>query len=746
MASNTTRRLWKMRSLIALVVFCYGLSALALEFRTPEGVAGRADDLGGGVWRLRLADEEGRFSERGAVQALAAFMDEEVPSFGAPDGSRVEVVTQPFALRFYSQSGRLVREITALTAGYGGQGAARPTKDGMDGFVVKGTLSAGEGVYGFGERLDRLNQRGQKILLCSSDGWNKSDTTYAPIPFFVTTSGAGVFVNDYGAITADMGALRADEWLLTGRGRRIDLYVWATDRMLDAVKGVHRLQGGSLTPPDWATGPVVCRYGPDLSVLDGYTFKKYVKQGYWEGKALLGVGVKAMLSRYEAMGAKPKAFIMEGWSIEMFGDSEQARKRREALKACGEFLRSKDVKMLVYMRVGSPIDLKCPGFKDEFLAHADVFKDGKLLQSGTDRIPDVYLNGVNINPDSGKITRSNMALDITNPEMWKWYVDVVWKELVDLGVAGVKIDFCEEMPDDGRDYGAVRVNYKWHDPGVFDGAAEHHAYPAFFVSRFTREMARLTAAKGGFMVLTRGGGIGSGRNPYMWAGDQTRSWDKLDDQLLAVLNSGMSGIPFMSYDYGGYQYDGGSRVEPAGVMNLKTGEFDLSRTTAEKGEETVYVRRGKKLSAEEEERIFSRALGFTAFMPCMQSHGYVRNVYDFGEATQRQYLKAVAKRDELAQYIRKAVQAAAEQGVPVVRPLVLKWQDDPNTYSIMDEFMLGDDILVAPILGPETTREVYLPQGAWKENATGRIHRAGHDGMKIVVSAPIGNVPIFRLL
>ena len=445
------------------------------------------------------------------------------------------------------------------------------------------------------------------------------------------------------------------------------------------------------------------------------------------------------------MGAKPKAFIMEGWSIEMFGDSELARKRREALKACGEFLRSKGVKMLVYMRVGSPIDRRCPGFKDEFLTHADVFKDGRIDRSGTDRIPDVYLTGININPDSGKVAGGHVALDITNPAMWDWYVKVIWKKLVELGVSGVKIDFCEELPDDGRDYGAIRVAYKWHDPGVFDGAAVHHAYPAFFVSRFTREMARLTAGRGGFMVLTRGGGIGSGRNPYMWAGDQTRSWNKLDDQVLAVLNSGMSGIPFMSYDYGGYQYDGGSRVEPVGVMNLKTGAFDLSRTEAKSGEETVYVRRGKVLSAEDEERIFSRALAFTAFMPCMQSHGYVRNIYDFGVATQRQYVTAIAKREELTQYIRQAVRTAAEQGAPVVWPLVLKWQDDPNTYSIADEFMLGDEILVAPALGPEETREVYLPCGEWQEEKTGKRHRAGREGLRFAVSAPVGEIPIFRL-
>ena len=691
-------------------------AASTVDFRTPDGVAGRADDLGGGVWRIRLADAEGRFVERGAVQSLAAFMGEGEPSFGEPDGSRVEVVGNPFALRFYSRSGRLVREITSLSTG-------------ADGFMAKGTLSAGEGVYGFGERLDRLNQRGRNILLCSSDGWNKSDTTYAPIPFFVTTSGAGVFVNDYGTMTADMGAVRTGEWSLSGRGRYIDLYVWTTDKMLDAVKGVHRLQGGSLVPPDWATGPVVCRYAPDLSVLDGYIYRKYARRDGQKGKALLGVGVKEMLARYKAMGAKPKAFIMEGWSIEMFGDSETARKRREALKSCGEFLRSEDVKMLVYMRVGSPIDRRCPGFKDEFLVHADIFKNGNIDRSGSDRIPDVYLTGININPDSGKVAGGHAALDITNPAMWDWYVNVVWKELVDLGVSGVKIDFCEELPDDGRDYGAVRVNYKWHDPDVFDGAAVHHAYPSFFVSRFMREMARLTDGKGGFMVLTRGGGIGSGRSPYMWAGDQMRSWDKLDDQVLAVLNSGISGIPFMSYDYGGYQYDGGSYVEPAGVVDLKMGAFDFARTQANPGEETVYVRRGKMLSAEEEERIFSRALAFTAFMPCMQSHGYVRNVYEFGEATRRGYAQVQQMRERLVSYFAQLTKCAAEEGTPVVRPLVLGWQDDPNTHSIGDEFMLGDALLVAPFLGPEMTRKVYLPKGQWREVSSGKIFDARQFGV-----------------
>ena len=574
----------------------------AVEFTAPNGRHGRVENVGGGVWRVRLADADGTFSDRGAVQGLAAFMGETVPKFGAADGARVEVAQSPFSVRFFSRSGRLVRELTALEA------------DGKR-FSVRGHLSPGEGVYGFGERLDRLNQRGQCLLLCSYDGWNRSDTTYAPMPFFVTTSGAGVFVNDYASVTVDMGKSVDGEWSMEGDAGRLDLYVWATDRMREAVSGVHRLVGGSSVPPEWAAGPVVCRYWPDLTALDGpIVAGKKTK--------MLGASVKEMVERYEAIGALPKAMILEALSLDAFGDGEKARERRAQLKACGDYLRSKGVKMLVYMRVGAPIAYRGRGFRPEYVVRVDIRENGAMLHQGTDLIPDVYLNGVNPNPDSGKMLGRHLALDVTNPAAWDWYVNTVWKTLVECGVSGVKIDFCEELPDDGRDYGTINVAYNWHDRSVFEGMGVHHAYPAFFVSRFLKEMNRLTAERGGFMVLTRGGGIGSGRNPYLWAGDQMRTWGKLDDQLLAVLNSGMSGMPFMSYDMGGYQYDGW-KLEPAGVI----------------GGETVFVKRGKTLTAEDEAAIFARAMSFTAFMPCVQSHGFVRNAYDFGAEVRTAYAR-----------------------------------------------------------------------------------------------------------
>jgi alpha-glucosidase (family GH31 glycosyl hydrolase) len=119
----------------------------------------------------------------------------------------------------------------------------------------------------------------------------------------------------------------------------------------------------------------------------------------------------------------------------------------------------------------------------------------------------------------------------------------------------------------------------------------------------------------------------------------------------------------------------------------------------------------------------------------------VRNVYEFGEATRRQYVAALARRESLSAYIGQAVRAAAKQGVPVVQPLVLKWQDDPNTYSIGDEFMLGDELLVAPALGPQTSREVYLPCGEWIDESSGRAYSAGREGLRLSVPTPLNAPP-----
>ena len=182
----------------------------------------------------------------------------------------------------------------------------------------------------------------------------------------------------------------------------------------------------------------------------------------------------------------------------------------------------------------------------------------------------------------------------------------------------------------------------------------------------------------------------------------------------------------MSYDMGGYQYDGW-KLEPAGVV----------------GGETVFVKRGKTLTAEEEAAIFARAMSFTAFMPCVQSHGFVRNAYDFGAEIRDAYARMQRMRDAMAPYLAKVVRTAAEQGIPAVRPLVLDWQDDPNTYSISDEFMLGDAVLVAPLMGRDNSRRAYLPKGRWLEVASGKMLAVDSGGVWKDVCADVFPPPLF---
>jgi alpha-glucosidase len=84
---------------------------------------------------------------------------------------------------------------------------------------------------------------------------------------------------------------------------------------------------------------------------------------------------------------------------------------------------------------------------------------------------------------------------------------------------------------------------------------------------------------------------------------------------------------------------------------------------------------------------------------------------------------------------------AHETGVPLFRPLVLNYQDDPTTYNLDDEFMVGDDLLVAPVLKPDVIRRlVYLPKGTWYDYWTNKKY-AGET--TISVEAPLETVPMF---
>ena len=742
----------------------------ALYFENGEGVKLRLSHSAETGWRLQSANCEGVFCDLGASQSITRYMgepvaegfdalcvsgDERQVTARADDGTyAILSLGDAPTLSFYSPTGRLMTTLTELSVAQGK-------------VAVSGLLEAGEGVYGGGERFDTVNRRGATLELYTSDGWNRSETTYLAIPLFLTTRGTGLFFNHFEPAYADFGDARSDAWRYTMECDRLDLYVTATGNLRDVYKGYAALSGHADQPAPWMHGVQICRSGYDMTHFDkDYSYdtledlpdyaQKYLRRGeeyvllsdataderaacqfiyeksadgtfalshlkndagryYRRGYQWnpIGDSVKTIMEKFIAEDMKPDAAIMEGFGWSMaYGDSDEARAKYDDLKRAVDWLHAQGIKAMVYIRAGG-VRRDARGFCEEYLVHANVDvrrADGTWEHlENTTQIP--WMMGKASNPDGS--TRAADYLDITSDEALAWYFDAIWGDMLSLGVDGVKIDFCEVMPDGEKQYATTRTQYLWKNPEKLLRGTEHHAYATYFISRFYRRMQELQAEQrlgDGFMVLSRGGGIGSQRSPYMWAGDQVRTFQKLDDMLLSTVTSGLSGVPFMTYDMGGYHYEG------------KLG----------------YYKEGQK---EYETEVFLRALEFTAFTTNIQTHGDVRHVYEMSEEARELYRLYTRLHASLIPYISRYAKEACETGMPVVRHPVLFDAEDANLYDLNDEFMLGEGLLIAPILTEgATAREVYLPRGNWIDLHTGAT-LAG--GVRVTAQAGVGQIPVY---
>jgi alpha-glucosidase len=98
-------------------------------------------------------------------------------------------------------------------------------------------------------------------------------------------------------------------------------------------------------------------------------------------------------------------------------------------------------------------------------------------------------------------------------------------------------------------------------------------------------------------------------------------------------------------------------------------------------------------------------------------------------------------RYRLLPFLYTTLEEAHRTGVPLFRPLVLNYQNDASTYNLDDEFMIGEDLLVAPVLRPDVTRRmVYLPEGKWYDYWTNKEYKGGS---VVSVDAPLETVPMF---
>lgn len=288
------------------------------------------------------------------------------------------------------------------------------------------------------------------------------------------------------------------------------------------------------------------------------------------------------------------------------------------------------------------------------------------------------------------------VVDFTNPEAAEWYKEVIKTNLIDFGLDGWMADFGEYLPTDCKLHNGVSAEIM------------HNAWPAMW-AKINYDAVKEKGKLEEVVYFMRAGFTGNQKYcTLMWAGDQSVDFS-LDDGLASVipaaLSVGMTGNGLSHSDIGGY--------------------------TSLHG-----VKRSKEL--------LLRWSEMSAFTPVMRTHEGNRPddnyQYDGDQETMKLFARTTEIFSTLKPYMKAIVKENAEKGIPVQRPIFFHYENDARSYDIQYQYLLGKDVLVAPVyLEGVTEWDVYLPEDKWINIWTGEELGAGDYRVK----AEIGKIPVF---
>jgi len=290
--------------------------------------------------------------------------------------------------------------------------------------------------------------------------------------------------------------------------------------------------------------------------------------------------------------------------------------------------------------------------------------------------------------------------DFSKPAAREWWGGL-YAPLVKAGVAGIWNDMNEPAVFDTAS-GTMPLTVRHDNDGQPTDHREIHNVYGLLMTQGTHEgLLRLRPNVRPF-VLTRATFAGGQRYAAVWPGDNVSDWGHLRGSIATLMGMGLSGLAFVGSDIGGF---------------------------------------AEAPSAE----LYTRWLQTGVFYPFMRTHTTLgtpdQEPWSYGSLYEALNRRAIELRYELLPHIYNVMREASLTGVPALRPLLLEFPDDPNTYGMEDQFMFGADLLVAPVLREGATeREVYLPKGDWFDYWTGQRHAGGG---RIRMPVTLASIPIF---
>jgi alpha-D-xyloside xylohydrolase len=274
-------------------------------------------------------------------------------------------------------------------------------------------------------------------------------------------------------------------------------------------------------------------------------------------------------------------------------------------------------------------------------------------------------------------------IDVTHPEAVNWFKSLL-REHLQIGVDVFKTDFGEGIPADAVPHSGI------------DGKDLHNLYALLYNDAVAEVTAEVTGHTG--LVWARSSYAGGQRHTAQWSGDVNCTFTGLASTLRGGLSMAICGHAFWSHDIGGFT------IQPEPDLYTRWAQFGL-------------------LSP------LTRAHGNTTRLP-----------WDYGETALSVFQHYARLRYRLLPYLYSYAWVAAQTSLPLMRPMLLEFPEDPVTWALDLQYMLGEELLVAPIFNQSGERAVYLPAGQWVDFWTDELLTGSRF---ITVKTPLETMPLY---
>lgn len=575
---------------------------------------------------------------------------------------RIVVHRNPCRIQCFDESGQSFAEDAETAAGWRNGAIAGWKK-----------IEADEHFYGFGEPTGLLDQLSKVRTNWTTDAVDYgilTHTMYHAIPFFMALRpgvGYGIFFNTTFWSQFDVGAKQPGIWRMETHSPELDYYIIYGPEPAKIIDTYTQITGRMPLPPRWALGYHQCRWSYESEDVVRKLAREFRQRRIPCDTIYLDIDY---MNGYRIFTWSPKRFPNPNKFIQDL--------KQDGFKV---------------------VPISEPGVKYDPEADYHTFDEG-------------LKNNYFIRENNGQLfhgyvwPEKAVFPDFIRPEIRDWWGNLQ-KNLTDVGVAGIWNDMNEPALDD-RPFG---------DPGnkisfPLDAAqgpsnektnhAETHNIYGLMMAQASYKGLEKSHPNDRFFFLTRAGFAGIQRWSAVWTGDNQSLWEHLEMSIPMLCNLGLSGVPFVGADIGGF----------------------AGNATAE---------------------LFARWMQLGIFYPLMRGHSALTTVehepWTFGEKVESICREYIELRYQLLPYIYSLFWSAATTGAPILRPLLYHFPHDPKTFTICDQLMLGPSLLAAPIYRPGIEhRAVYLPSGRWYDWWNGEaIDGQSH----IIAQAPLERMPLY---